>query len=107
MPNEKLMMMVGRLEVLAGEVEDILSEHPILILEDPSQKRKVKTRIDAITSEAAGIIVGIQDFLKAYGKPVKSESIDKFLNKSSSPKSSLKLLRRISGFLKAQSYQLI
>ena len=107
MPNEKLMMMVGRLEVLAGEAEELLVEHPILIFEDPAQKRKVKTRIDAITSEAAGIIIGIQDFMKTYGKPVKSESVDKFLNKSSNPKSSLKLLRRIAGFLKAQSYQLI
>jgi len=115
MPSEHLMRMIGRLEMLADEAEELVGKYPDMLKTSWSEglfdsdylreKRSAKARYEGIFSEVMGIVAAIKDCLRDYGQAIRNDEIGNAFHKVKTAKDAVSALRSAIGFLRSQAYR--
>ena len=110
---------IGRMEILAQEMERILRQYPglalekkkgflnsMFVFEGEEEEDSARTRFLSALSEARGIIAEIKESLEYEGVRIQSDEISEMWQSASSAADLLNCLRTTIGFLRSRMYDL-
>lgn len=112
MGSDRVMLMIGRLEILMREAERLASHNPsvgnmpqggIRSMFVSDDDRSDDARFESLLSEASGIIYSIGDVFQAYGISVEDARVSEAFYDVRSARDAVSAMRRAIGALRAKA----
>lgn len=116
MSSNKIMRMIGRMEILVDSAERIAAKYPNILkgkgffgsLFEDKEENEARDRFQSICYEVLGVGANIGDALKEYGITLKSDKMDELIDKTDecSGREVINLMRAFIGFVRSKAYNL-
>lgn len=112
MATDRMMLMIGRLEMLTDELDRLARKCPeagnlprggIRAMFVTDEDRDLEATMERLGSEVVGLIASIADVFKAYGIDIRNEAVAGAFTKAPSAAAFASALRRASGALRAKA----